>query len=381
MQRGLVKLLQNLIRINSQNPPGNEREIIYFIKNYLKRLGVSCRIYEFKKNRPNLVCALKSKSSKKKILFTPHVDTVPVSGKWNFGPLSGEYSKGKIYGRGATDCKCNVAVALYLIKKLKESRLKLNNLDLVFAFCADEETGSYYGTIPLAKFLKGIDYGVVLDADDFSLVAAQKGLLHLRVELFGKEAHGAYPERGVSAIEKAVNILKEVLAQKFTYKRHALLKKPTLNIGRISGGDKVNIVAGYCFFELDIRYLPSMGKKEIIKAIEKIIKKQKIKYRIKILAHQGPIEINRSSTAIKVLRQVLRKHKIKTKLKSSFGATVINFLEEQGIESFAFGFGTKGQAHSKNEYVKVNNLAKGAKALEDYVKRLDEHFNNSKRLT
>jgi acetylornithine deacetylase/succinyl-diaminopimelate desuccinylase-like protein len=53
---------------------------------------------------------------------------------------------------------------------------------------------------------------------------------------------------------------------------------------------------------------------------------------------------------------------------------VINFLQDKGIESFAFGFGSKGQAHVKNEYVKINNLYKGVEVLEDYVKELDRYF-------
>jgi len=374
MKQSPTNLLQKLIKIDSQNPPGNERKIIYFIRNYLKSLGIASKIYEFRKDRLNLVCKLTSKNSKKKILFTPHVDTVPATGKWRLPPLSAKIYKGRIYGRGATDCKINVAAALYLIRKLKEERVALKNIDLVFAFTGDEETGSHNGIIPLAKHLKGIDYGVVLDADGFDIVVAQKGLLHLRVELTGCEAHGAYPEKGINAVEKGVFMLNEILTRKFPYEAHTLLKKPTLNIGRFDGGDKVNIVAGYAFFDIDIRYLPKMEEKEIIKSIEKIIKKQKIKYKIKILAHQSPLEIDKNIPVIKILRSVLKKNNIEGKLQPSFGATVITFLKDVGIESFAFGFGSKGNAHTKNESVKIANLDKGVKVLKDYVRRLDEYF-------
>ncbi|MEI8349336.1 MAG: M20/M25/M40 family metallo-hydrolase [Candidatus Omnitrophota bacterium] len=371
MKKDLIRLLQTLIRIDSQNPPGSEKQIILFIRDYLKYLGVPSRIYEFKKNRLNLTCILPATHAKKKILFTPHVDTVPVTGKWRFPPLGATVRGGKLYGRGATDCKINVAVALYLIKKLKEEKITLKNIDLVFAFTGDEETGSHHGIIPLARFFKHIDYAAVLDADDFNIIVAQKGLLHLRVELYGKEAHGAYPHRGVNAVEKGVSALTQILSHHFPYQPHSLLKKPTLNVGRFSGGDKVNIVAGYAFFELDIRYLPSMHKDTIIRDIEKIIRTQKIKYKIKILAHQTPIEIERNTPSIAILRRVLKKHNIVSRLSPSFGATVINFLQEQGIESFAFGFGSKGNAHIKNESVKIDNLYKGVAVLEDYVKALD----------
>ncbi|MCK9613921.1 MAG: ArgE/DapE family deacylase [Candidatus Omnitrophica bacterium] len=376
MKQSPINLLQKLIKIDSQNPPGNERKIIYFIRNYLKSLGIASKIYEFKKDRLNLVCKLTSKNPKKKILFTPHVDTVPANGKWHVPPLSAKIYKGRMYGRGATDCKINVAAALYLIKKLKEEKTTLKNIDLVFAFTGDEETGSHNGIIPLVKHLKGADYAIVLDADEFDIVVAQKGLLHLRVELTGREAHGAYPERGINAVEKGVFILNEILKRKFPFATHTLLKKPTLNIGRFVGGDKVNIVAGYAFFDIDIRYLPKMKEKEIIKNIEKIIKKQKIKYKIKILAHQSPLEIDKNIPVIKILRSVLKKNNIEGKIAPSFGATVITFLKDIGIESFAFGFGSKGNAHAKNESVKIANLDKGIKVLEEYVRGLDEYFRN-----
>ncbi|MFA5008252.1 MAG: ArgE/DapE family deacylase [Candidatus Omnitrophota bacterium] len=374
MKQSPTNLLQKLIKIDSQNPPGNERKIIYFIRDYLKSLGVVSKIYEFKKDRLNLVCKLISKNSKKKILFSPHVDTVPVTGKWQYPPLSAKIIKGRVYGRGATDCKVNVAASLYLIKLLKEQKIKLNNIDLIFAFTGDEETGSHNGIIPLAKYLKGIDYGVVLDADGFDIVVAQKGLLHLRIELLGREAHGAYPERGINAVEKGVFILNEILTKKFPFTAHVLLKKPTVNIGRFNGGDKVNIVAGYAFFDIDIRYLPSMKEEDIVGGIEKIIKKQKIKYKIKILAHQKPIEIDKDIPVIKILRNVLKKNKVEGKLSPSFGATVITFLKDAGIESFAFGFGSKGNAHIKNESVKIDNLNKGIKVLREYVKQLDCYY-------
>jgi succinyl-diaminopimelate desuccinylase len=366
-----TRLLQELIKIDSQNPPGNEKRITFFIRDYLQGLGVTSKIYEFKKDRLNLVCKIKSKNSHKTLLFTPHTDTVPVSAGWRFPPLSGVVHKGRVYGRGATDCKVNVAASLGFIKRLKEKNILLDNLDLVFAFCGDEETGSVVGIKPLMKVLKNIDYGVVLDAGEFDIVVAQKGLLHLRVELMGKEAHGAYPERGVSAIEKGVRVLSDILSYKFSRETHPLLKRPTLNVGKFEGGEKVNIVAGYAFFDLDIRYLPSMDKNKIIKDIERIIKKQKVKYKIKILAQQGPIEIDRNNFLIRVLKGCLREHKLKITLKPSFGATVINFLKDKGIDTFAFGFGAKGCAHVKNEYAKLGNLYKGIDVLEDYVKKLD----------
>lgn len=373
-KREINNLLQELIQINSQNPPGNEVEIVAYIKKYLEKLGIKSSIYEFSKNRPNLVCKIKAKESKKRLLITPHIDTVPITGKWKVEALSGKIIGNKLYGRGATDCKVNVAASLYLIKKLVQENRQLKNIDLVFAFTADEETGSKYGIAPLLKVLKNIDYALVLDADEFDLIIAQKGLLHLHIDLFGKEAHGAYPERGISAVEKGVRILNDILNHKFSYKVHQLLEKPTLNIGRFCGGDKVNIVAGEAFFELDIRYLPSMKAENIIRDIETIIKKYKIKYKLRIISCQLPVQIEKDNFFLKKLIEVLKEKKIKGQLKPSFGATVMSFLQERKIPSFATGFGTHGCAHIKDEYVKLSDLHQGLDVLWDYLVKLDAYI-------
>lgn len=380
MREELIELTQKLIRIDSSNPPGKEEEIVSFIRKYLHKLRIPSRVYQFQKGRFNLVCKINSLKGKKKIILTPHIDTVPATGRWRFPPFSGEVYRGRIYGRGATDDKGNTAVALYLIKILKEEKIVFNNLDLIFAFTGDEETGSNLGIKPLLNHLKKIDYGIVLDGSEFEIIIAQKGLLHLRVEIFGKEAHGAYPHKGINAIEKSVYILRDILKEKFVSINHPLLNKTTVNIGRIGGGEKVNIVPGFNFFELDIRYVPGGSKERIMEKIKKIIEKYNVGYRIKVLAHQTPIEIEKNHFLIQTLKKVLLKHKIKPRYSPSFGATVINFLRAKGIESFASGFGCWGCAHIKDEYVKIDNLIKGVQVLKDYLLALDGYLERKNNL-
>lgn len=376
MKQDLVRLIQKLIQIDSQNPPGDEKKIGLFIKKYLKERNLECKTYEFKRNRLNVVCSIPSKKRKKKLIITPHIDTVPAGEGWKIPPFSGYVSRDRIYGRGATDCKSNVAAALYVIHELRKEKVVFKNLDLIFAFTADEETGSEYGIKPLIKYLKNIDYGLVLDSDEMDIVIAQKGLLHLRVEVFGKEAHGAYPERGVNAVEKSVRALNDILSMEFRCKYHSLLKKPTLNIGRFGGGEKVNIVAGYASFDLDIRFLPSMKSEKIIMDIKKILSSHQCRYKITVLAQQEPVEVDKNSFSLRTLKQSLVNNRIIPKLKPSFGATVINFLRDEGIETFAFGFGTKGCAHIKNEYVVLKNVYDGVRVLKDYFKLLDNSLND-----
>ncbi len=367
-KKRLVKLAQQLIRINSENPGSNESEIAGFVKSYLNEFGVKSKIYEFKKGRSNLVASLEGRNKLRSLLITPHLDTVPAGRNWKFPPFSAKIYKDKIYGLGATDCKANLAVSLEVINSLVEENTFLD-YNLIFAATADEETGSDLGLIPLLN--KGIlkpDAAVVLDADDFSIIVAQKGLIHLKVKIRGVKAHGAYPWRGVNAIEKAVDILRELKSGSFVYEKNKYLKPPTMNIGTIKGGDKVNIVADWCEFELDYRFLPGMKAREILKNLKNIIKKHTRKFEIEVSGIQNYYSINEKHPLVKTMVNALNKLRIRPNISGSEGATTITFFQDKGIPAIATGFGVEGLAHCVDEYVKIDNLYKGALVLEDFLK-------------
>ncbi len=264
-KKRLIKLTRELIRINSENPPGCEYRIAAFVKRYLDKLGLKIKIHELKKRRSNVVALLEGRNQKHSLLITPHLDTVPAGKSWHFNPFKGEIYGGRIYGLGATDCKGNLACGLEAINSIVEDGIALD-YNLIFAATCDEESGSSLGVIPLLD--KGIlkpDAAIVLDSDDFDIIVTQKGLIHLKVKIQGNKAHGAYPWLGVNAIDIAIDVLKELKSHKFTSSPNKYLKPPTLNIGTIKGGDKVNIVSDWCEFELDIRFLPGMSVKTISK--------------------------------------------------------------------------------------------------------------------
>ena len=377
-RKRLIKLTQDLIRINSENPPGNERLIAAFIKDYLCRLGLKSRIYEFKAGRPNLIAYLKGQG-KKSLLVTPHLDTVPSGRSWKFDPFAAKIIKNRIYGLGATDCKCNIASIIESINSLLEEGVVLP-YNLIFAATADEESGSICGLIPLLN--KGIfkpDAALVLDADDFEIIIAQKGLIHLKIRIKGKKAHGAYPDQGVNAIDMALAVIRKIKKQRFAYRKHKYLKPPTVNLGTISGGDKVNVVADWCEFELDFRFLPGMKAKRIIKGVKDILNQEARAAsifngvplnagRIEVEGIQEPYDISEKHPLVNYLKDALRAARIKPIIKGSEGATVITFFQEKNIPAIATGFGVSSCAHIADEYVKINNLYKGTVALEKFLR-------------
>lgn len=390
-RKRLIRLTQKLIQINSENPPGNELEIARFLKQYMEDFGLKCKSYEFAPRRPNLVGLLKANSKEAKtILISPHLDTVPAGRGWKFPPFKGIVKNGRIYGRGATDCKGNLAVAIEVLNSLIENRARLRN-NILFAATADEEAGSDLGIIALLKknILKNIDYALILDSDEFDIVITQKGLIHCKVSLFGRKAHGAYPWKGINAINIASDIIQDLKIHKFTplettaqsvkrkrsltgfsYRKHPLLREPTMNVGTIRGGDKVNMVADWCDFELDVRYLPGMPVKALLAEIKKLIAKRAKRFKIKINGLQNPYAIAGAHPLVSSLLKVWRKHHRLSRLKGSEGATVITFFKDKGIPAAATGFGSSGCAHINDEYAVIDKLYNGAKALEEFLKGL-----------
>ena len=364
----LIKLTQKLLSIDSQNPPGDEFEISSFVRNYFKKLGLKTKIYEFKKRRINILAYLPGKDSSHSLLITPHLDTVPEGKSWNRDPFKGAVSGGKIYGLGATDCKGNLACAMEAVQSMVEEN-KSPGCDLIIAATADEECGSGLGLIPLLE--KGLlkpSAAVVLDSDDFSIIIAQKGLMHLKVKIEGKRAHGAYPLRGINAIDLAVDIIKEIRSGKHSFKKNKHLREPTINTGTIKGGNKVNIVSDWCEFELDFRFLPGMSAQGILKELKDVIKKYTGKFKIEVQSIQQPYLIKENHTLVTTLKKAMSDLNVKPDIKGSEGATVITFFQDKKIPAIATGFGQRGCFHVKDEYARIGSLYKGAEIMEYFLK-------------
>lgn len=379
-KKRLVRLTQQLIKINSENPPGNEFRIACFVRDHLQNLGLKTRIYEFKNRRSNVVAHLLGRNKTHSLLISPHLDTVPAGKSWKMNPFAGEIRNNRIYGLGATDCKGNLACALEAINSIVEEKTVLD-YNLIFAATADEETGSGLGLAPLLdkKILKP-DAALVLDSDNFEIIVTQKGLIHLKVSLQGKRAHGAYPERGVNAIDIAIDIIREIKAHKFPYSKNRYLRPPTINIGTIKGGDKVNIVADWCEFELDFRFLPGSQAKDMLNALKGIINKHTKKFsrsggiplkagKIEIEGIQEPYSIDKAHPLVVYLKKAMRKIKVEPIVKGSEGATVITFFQHRNIPAVACGFGSQGCAHIADEYVSIGNLYRGSFVLAEFLKQ------------
>ncbi|MDZ4241313.1 MAG: M20/M25/M40 family metallo-hydrolase, partial [Candidatus Omnitrophota bacterium] len=361
---------------NSENPPGNELALSKYIVQDMKSLGLEVKTYTFEKNRPNVVATLKgswprARAAKEAILITPHFDTVPIGKGWEFDPLGTDIVGGRIYGRGASDDKGNLASAMEAVRSLVEDGAKLKR-DLIMAATVDEETGSHAGIIPLLdkKILKP-KVALILDSDEFNSIITQKGLIHMRVQIFGKKAHGAYNWRGTNAIEIASRVINDLKAYRFKFLPHPMLHAPTINIGVIKGGDKVNMVADFCEFAVDVRYLPGMTSGPLLNDIKKLIRRHAKRFRIEIDDLQQPYAMDPEHPFVKTYVQSARKLGLRAPLKGSEGATVITFFKKHGIPAFATGYGAEGTYHTTDEYAEIGTLYRGTQLLERFLKDYD----------
>ncbi len=372
-KRRLIRLIRQLVAINSENPPGDERAVAAFVSGYLRRAGLKTDILTYVPRRDNVMAVLRGREKKYSVLLSPHLDTVPAGNGWLHGPFSGALEGGRVYGRGATDCKGNLAVAMEVLCSLKEDGVPLRG-DWIFLATADEETGSARGLVPwLEKSRVRPDYALILDADAFNIVTAQKGLIHFKVEVQGRKAHGAYPHRGINAIDRAVTLIAELKKMKFVSSPHALLAPPTVNIGTIRGGDKVNMVADWCVFEVDLRFLPGMDAAKILAAIKARLRRTGIPFRVVVNDIQQPYEISCRHPLVRGLKAAARGI-APSRVTGSEGATVITFFRRKNIPAVATGWGTSGCAHATDEFVRVADLQRGARVLERFIRIFDTAF-------
>lgn len=201
----IIKILQDLVRYNTTNPPGNEKACCDYLARILSAHHIPCHILESAPNRTSLVARLKGDGTQPPLLLTSHLDVVPAnSDNWEVPPFSGEIRDGYLWGRGTVDMKNMTAMSLAVILKCAREKIPLKR-DIIFAAIADEECGSEHG----AKFLvekhpeliraeyalnEVGGFSLAVEGKTFYPVGvAEKGVCWFTITAKGKSGHGAMP--------------------------------------------------------------------------------------------------------------------------------------------------------------------------------------------
>ncbi|MBC5781574.1 ArgE/DapE family deacylase [Ramlibacter sp. USB13] len=277
-----VRFLQELIRVPTDTPPGNNAPHAERTAELLKAFGMEAEKHpvpeaEVKayglQSITNLVVRRKYGQGRT-VALNAHGDVVPPGEGWTHDPYGGEIVDGKIYGRAAAVSKCDFASFTFAVRALESLGAPLKGgVELHFTY--DEEWGGELGPGWLLK--KGITKPDLMIAAGFSyeVVTAHNGCLQMEVTVHGKMAHAAIPHTGVDALQGAVRILNALYAQNAKYQQVTSkvegIKHPYLNVGLITGGTNTNVVPGKVAFKLDRRMIPEENPQEVEADIRRVI--------------------------------------------------------------------------------------------------------------
>ncbi|HHT9114764.1 MAG TPA: M20 family metallopeptidase [Candidatus Wunengus sp. YC65] len=373
-EKEIIDLTCKLINAKTENPPGDEILAVRIVEDFFKSLQIPYKIFEKTKNRANIVGYIGGKGERPfapALLVACHLDVVPAGDDWKRNPFEAWIENGRIYGRGSSDNKGQMASMMAVARFLKENESKLKG-QFILAGVADEERGSTLGLEYLLNEC-GIkaDFAIIPDvAHNMQLIdVTEKGTLFLEITSHGKQAHGSRPEMGINAIWNMIPLLERIKQLKFKKTSHPLHTPPTLNLGSIHSGTSPNIVPAVCKAQLDIRYLPDDSADNIINDIKNIIREAETQYSparfdLKIISNQLPTAVPINNPLV----ELISKHTLsilgtKPQPKGMSGATVTKQLIQKGITAVGFGPGDETEAHATNESISIKELVDFAKIM------------------
>jgi len=429
-----TELLQQLLRFDTTNPPGNESECISFINELVTNAGIETRILAKTPQRPNLIARLSGQGNASPLLLYGHVDVVTTENQqWQHPPFDGKLVDGFVWGRGALDMKGGIAMMLSAFLRAKSQGVKFPG-DVVFAAVSDEEAGGDFG----AKFLveehselfAGIRYAIgefggfniKIGKQRFYLIqVAEKQICWIKATISGPGGHGSLPVHG-GAMSKLADMLRKIDRHRFPvhvtpvarlmFKTMAsalgglngqVLRQLTnpaltdslLNLlgerGRLfyplvhntasptilHGSKKINVIPSEVSIELDGRLLPGYQPEDMIAELHQIIGDN---IELEVLRHDpGPAEPDMGlfDTLSDILRQ-FDPDGIPIPFLMS-GVTDARFFSKLGIQTYGFlpmqlpdDFNFTQTVHAANERIPVSALDFGTNAIYQALQRFGE---------
>jgi len=362
LPREVVPLLQELVRIPSVNPDGDpgtartgEAECAGFVADFLKECGAAVEFQEVHPGRPNVIGRFGTGGvgSKPRLVLAPHLDTVSVRGM-TIDPFAGELREGRVWGRGASDTKGSVAGMLMALFEMKDRLASLEH-EIWFAGLMGEEAGQD-GSRAFVQEHRA-DFAVIGEPTELQIVRTHKGGLWMTLTTRGVAAHASTPELGGNAIYRmhdVIALLREEILPELSQYRDETLGHPTLNIGTIAGGNKVNIVPDTCRVGLDIRTVPAMARNDF---------KGKLTRRLHSSFPDLEIEAWESNALDTPAEHPMIARLEKTGARCTGAPWFCDAAIFSGanIAAVALGPGSIRQAHTKDEWIAVESLRQGVK--------------------
>ncbi len=380
LDMNLLQTLQDLVAIPSVNPmrPNTgepaERDVAAYIELVLRRHGIDCEMQTVAAGRQNVigvVQASKEQSRSGGLLLNSHMDTVPTA-NMAIAPFDPVMENGRIFGRGSCDAKASLAAMLTAL--CSHAQRKERCRPVVFAATVDEEF-SFAGSRKLIERDWPVSAAVVGEPTLLRNIVAHKGVVRWHLRVLGVSAHGATPCLGRSAIYDGARLallLEQYAGELRRRTGHALLGAPTLNVGRVSGGQAVNMVPDICDFEIDRRLLPSEQASEALSDCESWLRDRlegQLDFQLEDPYLIDPaLETSTDAPIVSRLQQAQESALGQSSpcLGAHYG-TDGSKLALAGIETVVCGPGDIVQAHTNAEFVEVKQLELAARLYDRLI--------------
>lgn len=376
-QDEMTKIVCDLVKLNTVNPPGNEYLCRPIVEEKMRSLGMEVSCYEKEPGRTNIIGKIGNGSPS--LAFVSHMDTVPAGERdlWATDPFQPVVKDGKIYGRGTLDDKGSFAACYFACKAfLAEHPDFGGSLSLIAA--ADEELGSKLGVGYLIEEVGlKFDACIIPDGGENTVaVYGEKGIVWIEVTSFGKQAHASLPSFGKNAIVPLAELITELKTLTFEQNYNKEFDGWTMNIGKVEGGSAANIVPARAKAVIDFRIPEGITKEDVIQKIEEKVASVKGRdpdahFEIKLLHATVPHIINREAKIVQSFDTAAKNLNIPMQYETMGGNTVAKEFYLHGTDAIVHYPGDHHLAHVPNEYVVIDDLVQSVVL---YAETLKEYF-------
>ncbi|MEX2447574.1 MAG: M20/M25/M40 family metallo-hydrolase [Solirubrobacterales bacterium] len=360
MSEELVGLATRLVGYDTSAPDG-VLEAAGFVEGWLEARGIAVATEEVR-GLPVLKAEV-GPADAPTVVLHGHLDVVPGHAEQFEPRLEGE----RLYGRGAYDMKGALAAMLLTFAAMREQDGVRVRLGVVGDEESEEEAERGSDHLVDGGFLG--DFAITGEPTDLQIGVEAKGVLALRVEVSGVAAHGATPWLGDNAVLKAHDVFRSIESLPFARHSSELFDRPSINLGRILGGDALNKVPDRCAIDVDIRYLPDQDPAAVLEQVRGIPDAE-----VTALFTRPPAVVDRDSPFVRGLREAVSAHNEGEPMSvGRDGASdAVSFLRV-GVPAVEFGPSGEGH-HGPGEWVSVPSLEAYRQTLEAFLRSLPQRL-------
>lgn len=374
MDNNVLNILQQLIRIRTHQPEGDEADAVKYILSLLDLKRMSYQIVPHGQNRESLLIRIKGKQQHPPVLFMGHLDTIGLEStrKWSHYPYSADFDGTWVYGRGANN-KGGITAMLLAAEALANK----DNLpcDIFFAFTADnDENGLGAKALVEGNFLEDIGSIIFVQPTDCNIGIAQKGVAWISMTAHAHTCHAAFPKQSIDAIKLALDYHRKFCSALRTADAHPYLGSNTCVMTELhSRGYSRYMLPGEAKCSIDLRFIPSFNESKIYKILEDTSKELLNKnpgciFDVTVDNFRLPCSMNDDSPNIKKIEQIFKQLKYRQKKIGIFYLCDVSIaVPRLGVPFAIIGPGEDIYHSNKDERIRLTDITKMARFYEEYV--------------